>query len=107
MGLFRRSNGSDGWSTEDSAPAELPIWPSGIARFTDGMLEVTTGEGLRVAARDILAIEGTSARSGRLSLTVSSRLGLGKLKRSYWVDARDEQALRELVHAVRASLRPV
>ena len=83
------------------------IWPSGIATFADGMLEVTTGDGLRVAARDILAIEGTSGRGGRLSLTVVSGLGLGKLKRSYWVDARDEQALRELVHAVRASLRPV
>jgi len=25
-------------------PADFPIWPSGIARFADGILEVTTGE---------------------------------------------------------------
>jgi hypothetical protein len=35
---------------------EVPIWPSGIARFTHGVLEVTTGDGVRVAARDITEI---------------------------------------------------
>jgi len=25
----------------------VPIWPSGIARFGDGILEVTTGDGVR------------------------------------------------------------
>jgi hypothetical protein len=35
---------------------DLPIWPSGIARLDNGVLEVTTGDGIRVAARDIAEI---------------------------------------------------
>jgi hypothetical protein len=86
----------------DQFTTPLPIWPSGIARFADGILDVTTGDGLRVAAADILAIDVEPARRGRLSLFVSYRLGLGKAKRSFWVDASHEVALRELVRRVAA-----
>jgi hypothetical protein len=56
-----------------AASAELPIWPSGIARFADGILEVTTGDGIRVAAADIVNIAGqhigrAPAASGRWPL---------------------------------------
>jgi hypothetical protein len=81
-------------------PAELPIWPSGIARFTDGILEVTTGDGIRVAAGDIVAIGVGPSRAGRLSLTLAYRAGLMKTKTSYWVEPEYEAALRRLADAV-------
>jgi hypothetical protein len=81
---------------------DLPIWPSGVARFADGILEVTTGEGVRVAARDILEIGVEPPRGGRLSLTLEYRTGLNKTKTSYWVEAQHEAALRDLVDAVTA-----
>lgn len=81
---------------------DLPIWPSGVARFADGILEVTTGEGVRVAAADILEIGIKPPRLGRLSLTLEYRAGLGKAKTSYWVEPEHEAALHELVDAVTA-----
>ena len=64
-------------------PADFPIWPSGIARFADGILEVTTGEGIPVAAADIIEIGVEPPRAGRSSLTLAYRAGLMKTKRSY------------------------
>ena len=79
---------------------ELAIWPSGIARFADGILEVTTGDGIRVAAADIIEIGVEPPRAGRLSLTLAYRAGLMKNKTSYWVEPEHEAALRRLVDAV-------
>jgi hypothetical protein len=79
---------------------DLPIWPSGIARFADGLLEVTTGEGIRVAAGDIAEIGIEPPRAGRLSLTLAYRAGLTRIKTSYWVEPEHEAALRELADAV-------
>ena len=84
-------------------PIELPIWPSGIARFADGILEVTTGDGIRVAAQDVIDIGVEPPRAGRLSLTLTYRAGLSRNKTSYWVDASHEAALNELVEAVSAA----
>lgn len=79
---------------------ELAIWPSGIARFADGILEVTSGDGIRVAAADIIEIGVEPPRAGRLSLTLAYHAGLMKTKTSYWVKREHEAALRRLVDAV-------
>jgi hypothetical protein len=79
---------------------DVPIWPSGIARFSDGILEVTTGDGIRVAARDVVDIGVEPPRAGRLSLRLRYRAGLARVKTSYWVQPGDEAALRRLVHYV-------
>jgi len=79
---------------------DLPIWPSGVARFSDGILEVTTGDGTRVPVGDILEIGVKEPRMGRYSMTLKYRAGLGTTKTSYWVDAEHEAALRELVDSV-------
>ncbi len=78
----------------------LPIWPSGIARLHDGILEITTGDGLRVALRDISAIGVEPRRAGRLSLRLAYRAGLDRRKTSYWVEPEHEAALHRLVDAV-------
>jgi hypothetical protein len=80
--------------------ADLPIWPSGIARLDGGILEVTTGDGIRVATRDITSIGVKPPRAGRLSLTLEYRAGLDNVKTSYWVEPENEAALHELVAAV-------
>jgi hypothetical protein len=108
MGLFRKRNGTETFSASvpastlanGAAGTDLPIWPSGIARFEGGILEVTTGDGFRVAAGDILEIGVEPPRAGRLSLRVAYRAGLDKPKRSYWVEPQHEAALRELVRSV-------
>ncbi|HEX8646478.1 MAG TPA: hypothetical protein VF715_06230 [Thermoleophilaceae bacterium] len=82
--------------------ADLPIWPSGIARLSDGILEVTTGDGIRVATRDVTAVGTKPPRAGRLSLTLEYRAGLDNAKTSYWVEPENEAALHELVAAVRS-----
>jgi hypothetical protein len=84
--------------------ADLPIWPSGIARLRDGILEVTTGDGIRVATRDIDAIGTKPPRAGRLSLTLEYRAGLSNVKTSFWVEPENEAALNELVSAVRSEM---
>jgi hypothetical protein len=81
-------------------PADLPIWPSGIARFADGILDVTTGDGIRVAAADVIEIGVEPPRAGRFSLTLAYRAGLMKTKTSYWVEREHDAALRRLVDAV-------
>jgi hypothetical protein len=82
---------------------DLPIWPTGIARFSDGILEVTTGEGIRVAARDIEEIYVKPPRAGRFSLKIKFRAGLGWRKHGYWVEAQHEAALQALVSRVTAA----
>ena len=82
---------------------DLPIWPTGIARFSDGILEVTTGEGIRVAARDIEEISVKPPRAGRFSLKIKYRAGLGWRKHGYWVEAQHETALQALVSRVTAA----
>jgi hypothetical protein len=79
---------------------QLPIWPSGIAKFADGILEVTTGDGIRVATADIVEIGVEPPRAGRLSLTLVYRAGLNRVKTSFWVEPEHEAALRRLVDAV-------
>jgi hypothetical protein len=81
---------------------DLPIWPSGIARLSDGILEVTTGDGIRVATRDILDVEVKPPRAGRLSLQLKYLAGLDTVKTSYWVEPENEAALHELVAALKA-----
>jgi hypothetical protein len=81
-------------------PTDLPIWPSGIARLDGGILEVTTGDGIRVAARDIVESTVGPCRAGRFSLTLSYRAGLDTVRTSYWVEPVHEAALRRLVEAV-------
>jgi hypothetical protein len=117
MGIFRKRNpvgaaALAGWDdtnhshdavTGAPAPEDVAIWPRGIARFADGILEVTTGEGIRVAASDISEIAIAPPVAGRLSLAVSYRAGLDKVGRSYWVERRHDAALRALVAAVRAA----
>ena len=82
---------------------DLPIWPSGLARFSDGILEVTTGETVRVPVGDIIEIGTKPPRAGRLSLTLSYRAGLDKVGRSWWVEQSNEAALNALVGEVNAA----
>ncbi len=82
---------------------DIPIWPTGIARFSDGILEVTTGEGLRVAVQDIEEIYVKPPRFGRFSLKLKFRAGLGWQKHGYWVEAEHEAALHALVSRVIAA----
>jgi hypothetical protein len=90
-------------TTEDSV--ELPIWPSGVGRFADKVLEVTTGHGMRVATADIVEIGVEPPRAGRLSLSVVYRAGLDRVKKSFWVEPAHEAALRRLVDAVMETKR--
>jgi hypothetical protein len=85
------------------ANGDLPIWPSGIARFEDGILEVTTGDGVRIAARDIEEISVKPPKRGRLRMQLAYRAGLDRVKTSYWVEAEHEPELNELVERVRAA----
>lgn len=78
----------------------VPIWPSGVARLDDGILEVTTGDGIRVPLDDIVAIEVEPPRAGRLSLKLAYRAGLGRHKTSFWVEPEHEETLRQLVDSV-------
>jgi hypothetical protein len=91
--------------TMTATSAELPIWPSGIARFADGILEVTTGDGVRVATADIVEIGVKPPRAGRLSLSLVHRAGLDTAKTSFWVEPAQEAALRRLVDAVMETKR--
>lgn len=79
---------------------DVPIWPSGVARYADGILEITTGEGRRVAVHDISRIEIEPPKLGRLSLALEYRAGLSTTKTGYWVEQEYEDKLRKLVEAV-------
>jgi hypothetical protein len=84
---------------------DVPIWPSGLARLDDGILELTPGDGLRVATRDILDIALVPALGARLQLTLAYRDGFATVRRRYWVAVADHDHLQRLVTAVRAELR--
>jgi hypothetical protein len=81
---------------------DLPIWPSGVARLSDGILEVTTGDGVRIAARDIETIDVGPPDEGRLSLALTWRAGPDTASTSLSVEPEHEQAVRQLVAAVEA-----
>jgi hypothetical protein len=78
---------------------EVPIWPTGMAHYDGAILEVTTGEGLRVAPCDIASVEIKPARRGRLTLEIRYRCGLDTVTRGYWVEESSEFALERLVQA--------
>ena len=80
----------------------LPIWPSGAARLHNGILEITTGDGVRIAVRDITDIGAEPPRAGRLSLRLAYRAGLSRAKTSYWVQPEHEAALHGLDDAIMA-----
>jgi hypothetical protein len=82
---------------------QLPLWPSGVARCDDGILEITLG-GLRVAARDVVAIDVAPALGARLLLTLAHREGFETVQRTFWVAIADHDALVRLVAAVRAAM---
>lgn len=94
------TGGLDSAARALASGGDLPIWPSGIARVSDGILEVTTGDGIRVAVRDIKEIGVEPPRAGRLSLTLRYAAGLDKVTCSYWVEAEHEAALNALVDRV-------
>jgi hypothetical protein len=75
---------------------DLPIWPSGIVRLDGGLLEITTGDGIRVAVDDIVEIGVEPPRAGRFSLKLSHRAGLGRVSTSCWVEP-EQAALERLV----------
>jgi hypothetical protein len=99
----RLAGSLDAAAAAQATEVDLPIWPTGIARFSNGILEVTTGEGIRVAARDIEEIYVKPPRAGRFSLKVKYRAGLGWRKHGYWVEAQHEAALHALVSRVTAA----
>ena len=86
--------------SNSSTTPDLPIWPSGVVRLDGGILEVTTGDGVRVAVDDIVEIGVEPPRAGRLSLTLAYRAGLDRAGTSYSVQPEHEAALRRLVDAV-------
>ena len=82
------------------------ISPSGRAEprgWTTGSFEVTTGDGIHVAAHEIVEITVEPPRAGRLSPTLRYRAGLNSVRTSYWVEREHEAALRRLVDAVAAT----
>lgn len=83
--------------------AGVAIWPTGLARFDDGVLEVV-GEGLRVAARDLVAVELLPALGARLQLRVEYRKGFETSQRRFWVAVADHDDLARLVARVRGAL---
>ena len=69
-------------------------------RLDGGMLEITAGDGIRVAVDDLVEIGVEPARAGRLSLTLKRRAGLGSARTSYWVESDHEAALQRFVKDV-------
>jgi len=84
--------------------ADVPVWPSGLARFDDGILEIV-GDGLRVAARDIRSLEVVPALGARLQLRLTYRKGFDTIERRYWVAVAEHDHLLRLVAQVRGALR--
>jgi len=83
--------------------SDLQLWPSGIARYRDEILEITAGDGLRVARRDIVELSARPARAGRLTLQLRYQAGLDTPKHGYWVEPQHEGALQQLVSSVGAA----
>jgi hypothetical protein len=90
-----------------TAPAFAPrvdvaIGLRGLARCDDGILDIVE-DGLRVAARDVVAIELLPALDARLQLRLTYRQGLATIQRRYWAAATDHDHLQRLVKQVRAA----
>jgi hypothetical protein len=81
---------------------QVPLWPSGVARLDDGILEVLAGDGLRVAVRDVVTIGLEPALGARLVLALSYRKGLETVQCRFWVAHEDHDPLMRLVREVRA-----
>ncbi|MGD0833422.1 MAG: hypothetical protein ABSA40_03220 [Candidatus Dormibacteria bacterium] len=82
---------------------DVDLWPSGLARFADGVLEVTLGDSIRVPVRDVMEIGAKPPKLGRPSLTLRYRSGLETIGKSWWVEPQETEALRVLVEAVQAA----
>jgi hypothetical protein len=82
---------------------QLPLWPSGVARCDDGILEITLGGGLRVATCDVLRLDVAPALGARLLLTLAYRDGFDTIERKYWVAVADHDRVQRLVAEVRAA----
>jgi hypothetical protein len=78
---------------------QVPVWPSGVMSFNGSVLEVTTGDGLRVAASDLEEIKLGKTFKGRVNVKIAYRAGLGKAKTGAWAEEEHEVALRELIAA--------
>lgn len=85
-----------------TARVDVTIWPTGFARLDAGILEIV-GDGLRVAAPDVVSIELVPALGARLQLRFAYRKGLDTIERRYWVPLADHDALQRLVKQVRAA----
>jgi hypothetical protein len=86
-------------SNSNTTP-DLPIWPSGTARLDGAIVEVTAGDGIRVAVDDVVEIGVRPPRVGRLSLTLKYRAGLDSAKASHGVPPEHEAVLQRLVDEV-------
>jgi len=82
---------------------EVPVWPSGVMSFDGRILEITTGDGLRVHAGDIESLELGKPRMGRLNVKLAYKAGLSNNKTGAWVEEEHEAALHELIAAVTAT----
>lgn len=67
--------------------------------FDGDILEVTTGDGLRIAASDLEEIKLGKTRMGRLNVKIHYRAGLGKAKNGAWVPEEHEAELLALIAA--------
>ncbi|HWH95996.1 MAG TPA: hypothetical protein VNT03_19190 [Baekduia sp.] len=86
--------------------AQPPLHTRGMARFEEGIFEVpATGDDrpLRLAARDILAIDVAPACGARLRLTLVHRRGSQAIRHTSWLRAADHDHLLRLVATVRAA----
>lgn len=84
--------------------ADVAIWPTGLARFADGVLDLV-GHDLRVPVRDVVDLAIVPASGARAQLRLTYRKGFDTIRRSYWVATGDQDDLHRLVLAVRAALK--
>jgi hypothetical protein len=83
--------------------ADAAVWPTGLARFADGVLDLV-GHDLRVPARDVVDLAIVPALGARLQLQLTYRKGFDTIQRRFWVATRDHDDLHRLVLAVRGAL---
>jgi hypothetical protein len=76
----------------------------GLARFADGVLEISGPDGLRVPVRDIVAFDAMPATAGRTRLTLMTRRAGTTQRHTFWISGGDRDALQRLVASVRAAL---
>jgi len=81
-----------------------PLAPRASARYDDGLLHIAAGAGLRVAVRDIVALELAPTAGARLRFAVTHRSGAATVRRAYSVPATEHELLQRLVLTVRAQL---